>query len=404
MKKPSLIVIFLTILLDLVGFGIVLPLLPIFSRNYGADGWMIGGIMAAYSLMQFIFSPIWGRLSDRIGRRPVLLASTAMAVVSYVVFALGTRLEGGSALLVFFLSRSLAGICGANITVGQAYVADITPIEKRSRSMGLIGMAFGLGFIIGPAIGAVSVTHFGVAGPGWVAASMCLINLVLASIFLKESWTPAAEHVEQRPRFKQWAHTLGKPAQATLIGVYFLATFCFATFETTLGLIVGLNFGLDVKGTHDAQVIGYLFAFSGIIGAIAQGGLIGRLVDALGEPKVIALSMILVAVALAPIPFITTWPPLLVALALLAIGSSLTRPPVFGMLSMLTSRDEQGATLGVAQSAGSFARILGPLFAGTVFQHHPSYPFVVSSILSLVTGILTARYLLKHTPVRPPRS
>jgi MFS family permease len=348
--------------------------------------------------MQFIFSPVWGRLSDRIGRRPVLLISTAMAVISYVVFALGTRLEGGSALLVFLLSRSLAGVCGANITVGQAYVADVTPVEKRSRSMGLIGMAFGLGFIIGPALGAVSLSYLGVAGPGWVAAAMCLTNLCLAAIFLKESWTPAAEHVQQRPHYEQWKHTLRHPSLAVLIGVYFLATFCFTTFETTLGLVVSLNFGLDIHGKHDAQVVGYLFAFCGVIGAIVQGGLIGKLVDTMGEPKLIALSLILVAAALAPIPFITTWTPLLIMLAILAAGSSMSRPPIFGMLSIMAPKDEQGATMGVAQSVGSFARIIGPLFAGTVYQYHPSYPFVISSILALITGIMASRYLLHHRP------
>ena len=401
MKKPSLVVIFITILLDLIGFGIVLPLLPIFSQNYGAAGWMIGGIMASYSLMQFIFSPVWGRLSDRVGRRPIMLASTSMAIVSYVVFALGTGLEGGSALLVFLLSRSLAGICGANITVGQAYVADITPPEKRSRSMGLIGVAFGLGFIIGPALGAFSLSRFGVAGPGWVAAAMCLLNFCLALVFLKESWTPRAEHIQQRPHWAQWKHTLSQPTLATLTGVYFLATFCFTIFETTLGLVVADNFSLDLHQRGDAHVIGYLFAFCGIIGAVVQGGLIGRLVAAFGEPRIIAASMILVAVSLAPIPYLASWVPLIGFLAILSVGSSLTRAPIFGMLSILTPQEDQGATLGVAQSAGSSARILGPLFAGSLFQFHPAIPFVMGSLLALATAVLAARNLIVKHPRQP---
>jgi MFS family permease len=402
MRKASLGVIFLTVLLDLVGFGIVLPLLPLFSRNFGAPGWLIGVIMGSYSLMQFLFSPIWGRWSDRVGRRRVLLLSTAFACVSYIVFALGCGFEGRAALFIFLGSRLLAGICGANIVVAQAYVADITPMEQRSRRMGLIGMAFGLGFIFGPAVGAFSVKHFGVSGPGWVAASLCFLNFVSASFFLKESWTPSSEHVRQRPRLAQWAHTLGQAPQGLLIGVFFLATFCFASFETTLGLVVGMNFGLDAATGRDAQVVGYLFTFCGVIGAVVQGGLIGRLVDALGEPRVIALSLLLVSISLAVMPLVRAWPALLFALAILAVGSSLTRPPVFGMLSMVTPSHEQGATFGVAQSAGSLARIVAPVFAGSLYQQHPATPYLICSAVSLVTAFIAWQRLLR--PVGAPQS
>jgi len=162
MRKPSLLVIFLTVFIDLIGFGIVLPLLPIYAKNFGEGlsstvlGLIIGALMATFSAMQFIFAPWWGRLSDRVGRRPVLLVSTAGAAVSYGVFAWGSGLAGTTALIVLFGSRIVAGICGANITVAQAYIADITPPEARSKRMGLIGMAFGLGFTFGPAIGSVS--------------------------------------------------------------------------------------------------------------------------------------------------------------------------------------------------------------------------------------------------------
>src|SRR5438105_2934432 len=190
MRKPSLLVVFLTVFIDLIGFGIVLPLLPIYTRNFGASPFMIGAIMAAYSAMQFLFAPAWGRLSDRIGRRPVLLVSTAGAAMSYAVFALGSNLTGQAALIVVLGSRILAGICGANITVAQAYIADITPPEHRSRRMGLIGMAFGLGFIFGPALGGYTLKWFGMSAPGWVAASFCAANLLLAAMILPESLRP----------------------------------------------------------------------------------------------------------------------------------------------------------------------------------------------------------------------
>src|SRR5438093_4063751 len=192
MKKPSVFIIFLTVFIDLIGFGIVLPLLPIFAKNFHASGFVIGALMASFSAMQFFFAPLWGRLSDRVGRRPVLLVSTAGATISYAIFALGCSLGGPGGLLVLFASRIFAGICAANITVAQAYIADITPPEDRSRRMGLIGMAFGLGFIFGPPIGSISHKYLGITGPGWVAASLCAANLILAYSILPESWKPSS--------------------------------------------------------------------------------------------------------------------------------------------------------------------------------------------------------------------
>src|ERR1051326_1898798 len=221
MRKPSVLVVFLTVFIDLIGFGLVLPLLPIHSQKFGATVFMIGAIMASFSAMQFLFAPAWGRLSDRIGRRPVLLVSTAGAAISYALFAIGSGLAGYTALFVLLVSRAFAGICGANITVAQAYIADITPREERSKKMGLIGMAFGLGFIFGPALGALSlsgihlgplhVPGLGKQGPGWVAMSLCAANFILAVAILTESWRPTSEHVAARPRLAQWLHTFDHP-------------------------------------------------------------------------------------------------------------------------------------------------------------------------------------------------
>ncbi len=414
MRKPSLLVVFLTVFIDLVGFGIVLPLLPIYSDTFGASGFMVGVIMASFSAMQFIFAPAWGRLSDRIGRRPVLLVSTAGAALSYTVFGYGSTLAGTMALTVLLLSRVVAGICGANITVAQAYIADITPPEQRSKRMGLIGMAFGLGFIFGPIIGGVAAKHLGISGPGYVAASLCAANFLLAFARLPESRQPDSTPASQRPRFAQWAHVMRQPTVGSLVVIFFLATFCFTCFETTLGLMVGANFNLDLKSGKDAGTVTALFAFCGIVGAFVQGGPIGKLVKKMGEPKLILISLIFVAISLAPIPFIhgngglswgvllkpegLPWIALLVALALLAIGSGLTRPPLFGMLSILTPEHEQGATLGVAQSAGSLARIMGPLFAGGLFHIHPTWPYVACAAIALLTGLVAAARLMKSEP------
>lgn len=400
MKKPSLLVVFLTVFIDLIGFGMVLPLLPIYSKDFGASGWMIGLIIASFSAMQFLFAPAWGRLSDRIGRRPVLLVSTAGASISYALFAMASSLGGSSALLLLLVSRVFAGIFGANITVAQAYIADITPPEQRSAKMGLVGMAFGLGFIFGPALGALSYKLLGLTGPGWVAAGLCALNFALALFILPESWRPSSEHVAGRPRLAQWAHTLAQPNIGLLIAIFFLATFCFATFETTLGLLISRNFHLDYQhDDHAKTLVGYLFAYCGVIGALVQGGTIGRLVKALGESKLIVLSLVLTGVSLALVPFSQgrepfawglllqkaglPWLSLLFLLALLSVGTSLTRPPLFGLLSMLTPKQEQGAVIGVAQSAGSLARIVAPIFAATLFDYNPVWPYAVCGAVSL---------------------
>lgn len=396
MRKPSVGIIFLTVFLDLVGFGMVIPLLPVYAKIFNAAGWQLAAIASAFSFMQFFFGPMLGRLSDRIGRRPVLLLSTAGSAISYVIFALGASLTGQTALLVLFISRAFAGLCGANITVAQAYIADITPPEQRSRKMGLIGMAFGLGFIFGPPIASLAEGLLGKTGPGWVAAGLCAANFALAIFLLPESRKPSSEHVARRPHLDQWIHTMSRPKVGLLIMIFFLATFAFTCFEVTLGLLVFQKFNIDPDTRHGFIVATLLFTYAGLVGAIVQGGATGRLVKSMGEPKLIALSMFLVAISLGPMPFASNWTVLLILLALLSIGSSLTRPPVFGMISNLTSEHEQGVTIGVAQSAGSLARILGPVFASVLFFKIPALPYLICGSISLLTGLLAWHKLARH--------
>jgi MFS family permease len=406
-RKPSLLVIFLTVFIDLIGFGIVVPLVPIYSRHYGAGGFVIGAIIASFSAMQFVFSPIWGRLSDHHGRRPILLISTAGAALSYLLFAIGSGFENHiAALWALFVSRVFAGICGGNITVAQAYITDITPPEHRSKRMGLVGMAFGLGFIFGPAISGIALKLFGATGPGWTAATLCAANFLLAFSILAESWKPDSNQATRRPRLKQWEHTLVQPKIGLLILIFFLATFAFSCFESTLPLLVSDNFslGIAVDETKPATTVISLFVFCGIIGAGIQGGAIGPLVKKFGEPKLIALSLFLTGISLVLLPFLkgegqlkwwavlhlADWPwiKMLLALALLAVGTALTRPPVFGLLSNLAPVNEQGATIGVAQSAGALARILGPLFAATLYMHVPMLPYVICGAISIAASAL----------------
>jgi DHA1 family tetracycline resistance protein-like MFS transporter len=417
MRKPSLLIVWLTVFIDLIGFGIVVPLVPVFAKRFDANSLTIGLVLACFSAMQFIFAPIWGRLSDRVGRRPIMLISTAGATISYVIFAFGSGLHDPvNALITLGIARAFAGAFGGNITVAQACIADITPPEHRSKKMGLIGMAFGLGFIFGPAIGGVSLKYLGITGPGWVAAAFCAANFLLAFLILPESRQPSSEPTPERPHLAQWRHTLTQPGIGLLIIVFFLSTLCFSCFEVTLALLVCDNFGLNIKdNATTATVATYLFVYCGIISAFVQGGMIGRIVKKLGEPKVIALSLTLTAISLALLPFIKgsgllswgilarteghAWWGLLGALGLLAVGSSLTRPPLFGLLSNLTAANEQGANIGVAQGAGSLARIIGQFSAPIILLEVSPYAlFLGCAAMLLLTSILVAQ---KLSPARP---
>ncbi|HEU6447152.1 MAG TPA: MFS transporter [Verrucomicrobiae bacterium] len=395
-RKPSLLVIFLSVFIDLIGFGIVLPLLPgyaedNFSPGFGAKGLVIGGIIASFSLMQFLFAPAWGRLSDRIGRRPVMLVSNLGAAGSYSLFAIASGMNGTTGLIWILASRVFAGICGANLSVASAYIADISPPEKRSARMGLIGMAFGLGFIFGPALGAFAIEIFHTKqAPGWVAACFCAANFILGWFILGESRKPNSEHAALRPKMNQWSHTLAQPQLGLLISVFFLATFCFTCFESTFPLLLRHTFNTGPM-THR---IGYLFTYAGVVAALVQG-VIGKLVKKFGEPNLIFSSLIVFAIGLAGLPFAKSLWEILVVLALLAIGSGLNRPPVFGMISLNSSPHEQGANLGVAQSIGSLARILGPIFAGGLFYVHHSLPYLICGGISLAAAFVAAKFLCK---------
>jgi MFS family permease len=341
-----------------------------------------------------------------------MLLSTAGATISYAIFAFGSGLQDTtSALITLGVARAFAGAFGGNITVAQAYIADITPPENRSKRMGLIGMAFGLGFIFGPAIGGVSLKYLGITGPGWVAAAFCAVNFLLALAILPESRQPSSEQAPERPHLDQWRHTLTTPGIGLLVIVFFLSTLCFSCFEVTLALLVCDNFGLDIKKPETLGVVAtYLFVYCGLIAAFVQGGMIGRIVKKFGEPKVISLSLIMTATSLALLPFIKgsgllswgilarpeghSWWALLGALGLLALGSSLTRPPLFGLLSNLTSAHEQGSNIGVAQGAGSLARIIGQFSAPIILLEVNSYSlFIGCAGVLFLTSLIVAKKL-----------
>lgn len=397
-RKPSRLVVFLSVFIDLIGFGIVLPLLPGYAEDFGARGLTIGAIIASYSLMQFLFAPVWGRWSDHIGRRPVLLIGNLGAAGSYLIFALASGMTGSVALWGILISRCFAGLCGANISVASAYIADISPKEKRSAGMALIGIAFGTGFILGPAVGAFTADHFGRTGPGWVAAGFCAGNFILGWFILGESRKPGVSPPVKRPKFAQWGHTLRQPKMGLLVGIFFLATFCFASFESTFPLMLNTDAAKSF-GLHSRDQVGYLFAYAGVITVLVQGAIHG-LVKWLGEPRLIFVSLVTFAVGLGLLPYQTHLTGLLIALAVLAIGSGLNRAPVFGLISIRSSEHEQGTNLGVAQSFGSLARILGPVAATTLYfvggTPSPKLPYLFAGGIALLTALFAGYFLCRE--------
>jgi MFS family permease len=396
MKSGSpLLVIFLTVFIDLIGFGICLPLLPKYAERYGAQGWQIGAAMGVYSLMQLVFAPWWGQLSDRIGRRPVLLVSNFGSIIAYGLFGLSASYIGDTGFWILVGSRIFAGICGANLSVASAYIADVTTPEKRSKGMGLIGMGFGLGFILGPVIGSQAFKHFGLAGPGAVAAGICALNFLLGCFILPETRKKDAAPAIRRPRFAQIRHVLGMKEVGFLIGIYFLGTFAFTAFESTLPLL------LDTKLHYDEEHVGYVFAFCGIMAAMVQGGGIGRLVKSFGERRLIGASLLVVAVSLVLMPLANSLPTMLAALAVFAIGSGINRAPTMGLISQLSPADEQGTTLGIAQSAGTLARVLGPTVATTLYDLWLPAPYLACATVALLAGLLAVLRLMGST-AKPP--
>jgi MFS family permease len=399
MKRSPLITIFLTIFLDLLGFGIVIPLAPLFVKQFAgavAPEWVgrLAGLLGtSYSLMQFLFAPLWGRLSDQVGRRPILLLSISGSCLSYVLFAIAVALHSLPLLLV---SRLAAGVMAANLSTAQAYIADVTSPENRAKGMGLVGAAFGLGFVFGPALGGwLSRPEFSPLMVPGVAAALCLINVVLAFFRLPES-LPA----ELRGTFP--SRRRGIPAMAAALGdrrvsgwvrLTFLVTLAFTMMEWTLTLFVADRFGFS------RSQAGYLFAYLGILVAIVQGGLVGRLAKRMGEGRMVTSGTLLTALALALIPIFHSLGGLRIALALLALGNGLYTPSLSSLTSQAVEATEQGATFGAAQGFSSLARAVGPFFGGWLLDLGIGYPFFAGAALMLGGCALAGVVLRRHARV-----
>ncbi len=373
MPAPSLL-IFCTVFLDLIGFGIVLPLLPSYAASFHVSEAAIGVLVASFSLMQFLLAHWWGRLSDRIGRRPVLLVGLAGSALSYLLFA------ASNGFWLLLLSRIIAGGMGATVNVAQAYLADITPADRRPRAMGMIGAAFGLGFVVGPAIGGLS-SRLGDAAPGLIAATMTAINFVLTWRYLPES----------RPDLS------GRPPVVPVHWTRFLTAFTAAGGSTLAFTVLYVVFPLTVERDlgYDRRHSAGFFVLIGLVSAIVQGGLIGRLVPRFGERRLMVAGSALLALGLGLIPAgfgaaqhgagLTL---LIGALLALASGSAMVGPSASSFVSRMAPAEEQGRALGLLQSVGSVARIGGPLLAGLVAAHASSHAaFYVASGAAGLAGV-----------------
>lgn len=377
--KRARLTVFLTILLDLIGFGMILPLLPFYAQELHASPFEIGLLFSSYSLTQLLFAPVLGRLSDRVGRRPVLLASIAGGAASYLLFALAPNYG------ILLLARSLSGLAAANYAIAQAYMADVSPPEERSRAMGLVGAAFGLGFVLGPALGGV-LSHTG-SGHHIVpltAATLSTINLLMALFGLPESLSPelrrgAAERGGSWLGITDLRVVLrGGPLRGLMV-LFFLVMFCFSIMETTLALFCQERFGFGVRETS------WLFVFVGIVLVVIQGGLLGRLIRRFGERSLILSGIVLMAVGLVLLPSGSRLGFLLVSLLLLAVGQGVHNPSSLGLLSRLTDERSQGGTIGLSRSFGALARTLGPVVGTWIFgAFGAGWPFWTAGGLMLV--------------------
>ena len=355
-KRSPLVVIFTTVFIDLVGFGIVIPVLPFYAEGtrFNATPRTVGVLFASYSIMQLVFSPILGRLSDKHGRRPVLLISIIGTGIGFLLLGFAKT------LWMLFAGRILDGITGGNISTAQAYIADITTKEDRAKGMGLLGAAFGLGFILGPAIGGI-LSRWGIAVPFLFAAGLCFANAMLLYFTLPETVTPdhpARLSAAGGRGLAQLLESLKQPRLGFVLSIYFLFIVAFSIMTTSFSLYTMFRFG------YDAQHNGYLFAYVGVIAVIIQGGLIGRLVKRFGELPLVIVGALCFSASLFAIPFVGPNTGGLLALlvggGIFSLGNSLATPALTSLASKSVGAAEQGSVLGVTQSAASLARAVGP--------------------------------------------
>jgi MFS transporter, DHA1 family, tetracycline resistance protein len=396
-NKKAFIIIFLTVFIDLLGFGLIVPILPNYAKSLGAADWQFGLIASVFSLLNFIFTPFLGAYSDRVGRRPVILISVFMNMIGYIIFAYA------NALPLFIFSRVINGIGSSNISAAQAYIADISSPENRTKMMGMIGAAFGLGFIFGPLFGGLIAAAYGDKGAtdpallfgirelGFAAAALCLINLVSAYFLLPESNKNlnANSPIKFVP-INDYKKAFTQPVLRELMWFWAIYVLAFAAMQTVSALLWKEKYGFDEK--H----IGYLFGIIGIASVIVQGGLVGRLNKAFGEKKLLVMGCILMMIGLATVPFVPTegfWFWAVINICFISLGNGCLTPSITALVSKITPPEEQGRMLGLSQSVGSVSRILGPAMSGVFYGWNYALPYLVGGGLMIV-GLYLASLII----------
>ncbi len=386
MTRP-LAIIFLTIFVNLVGFGIIIPLLPYYAESFGASPVVIGLLFAIFSLCQLAAAPALGDLSDRFGRRPVLIFSLAGTVVSFVMLAMA------HSVVMLFAARIVDGLSGGNISTARAYVADVTEPKDRARAYGLIGAAFGLGFILGPALSGL-LSHISYTAPIWAAAAVTLVATAMAWLWLPE--TVHRAHAGVGNPFKYLPALLTRPVVRRVLVIDFIYWSSFAVFQTTFALFVARRFGFSVMTT------GYYFAAFGVLGALVQGGMIRPIVHRFGDVATFRLGLTLGAAGLVLAAVSGSVGLFTLALVPLALGIGFGHPTVASLVSQVSRGDEQGRVQGAASAVESLGRTVGPIWGNATLQHFgEATPYVSAAALLVLTLLLTAGFELGAAGVAP---
>jgi MFS transporter, DHA1 family, tetracycline resistance protein len=379
-NKKAFTIIFLTVFIDLLGFGLVIPILPTYAKELGATNIQVGFLAGIFSAMNFFFTPFLGSYSDRVGRRPIILLSIAANVIGYLIFGIA------GSLTLFVLSRLVNGIGSSNIAAAQAYISDITKPEDRTKYLGMIGAAFGLGFVFGPAAGGFIKAHYGFQWVGFTAAILCGINFLSAYFFLPESIKEKnADSPIRFVPFKDYFNALQKPLLREILTLWIIYIMAFTMMQTVSALLWKEHYGLDEK--H----IGFVFAIIGIASAVAQGGLVGILSKRLGTNKILLLGCILMFIGLGIIPLVPKdyfWSGTILWICFTAIGGGCLTPSLQSLVSLISPPNEQGRMLGLSQSLGALSRVVGPAISGFAYDIHFSTPYFIGSGLMVVCFFL----------------
>jgi len=398
LNTSRLAILFGTVLVDMIGFGIVLPLLPYYAESFGASPFEVTLLVASFSAMQFIAVPIWGRVSDRLGRRPFIVAGLFASAVSYLIFGLA------QSLAMLFISRIAAGAAGGTISVAQAYVADTTGPRDRAHGMGMLGAASGLGILIGPAIGGY-FSQFGYSVPGYIAAVLCAVNGIAAVFLLPESLKRSAQQTgvgsgerasrgpgrPQAATLHDWARSLASFPFALLFGVYFLSIMSFTAMTSVLALFA------ERAHEMDALDMGIVFATAGGTTVVVRGMIVGWLARRFGERRIVQAGTLVLSASLLAIPLLPDRGLLFAAVPFWALATGLTFPSLASLVSQQTDTESQGAMLGGQQVIGGIARVLGPVWAGALFELIGiRSPFLVGAALVAVAALLATRIPVLH--------